>query len=167
MYPQELVNRLHAQGWNDEIGGGCYAKVYANHKKPDWVVKVGTNDGTRTYLEWVMLKRAKGEFMKGMPLVDWVVPIGERGYMVSMKRYKAAHSYLEHHGKPRYINELRAAFEHETGVRATDVHNGNIMWNGKKGEPRENNLVLTDPSTAPYTPLGETTSSYYFELEAQ
>lgn len=169
MYQTELFIGEHRR-WNKYMGSGAYGRVYTSENgagDPNWVVKYATNDGTRTYLEWVMLKRAKGEFMKGMPLIDWLVPVGENQYMVAMKRYACARDLLKYHGNPDYIVALAKAFERETGVHANDAHYGNIMGGNWRKPARLDDLVLTDPSSSPYTPLGETTSSYYFELEAQ
>ena len=165
MYQQELF--VGSRGRFDKfLANGCYGHVYTKDGS-DWVVKSAENDGTRTFLEWVMLKRAKGEYMKGMPLVDWVVPVGANRYMAAMKRYSRANELIKEHGKPAYITELARKFQEETGVYANDLHSGNIMGANWKKPARLDNLVLTDPSSESYVPLGQATSPYSFELEAQ
>lgn len=156
MYRYELFERLHQNGWSDYLGKGSFSSVWGNPNVPDWVIKFGENDGTRTYLEWVMLRTAAGKRMKGMPEVEWIVPIGACKYLVAMKRLHKRVTYERE--SPDYITELKIAFKQETGVDANDAMFGNIMQDAK-GE-----LVLTDPSSWPYRPLGVSQLAYDFEL---
>lgn len=168
MFQLELFNRM-TKGWNC-IGNGCYGRVY---EKPDgeWVWKKARSDGTRTYLEWVLVKQQKGEAMLGMPEVDFVVPVvgsALEEYIVAMRKYEKVrgrlsefgweltiygsepdHSLHERPGCPQYLKDLILAFEKETYIPANDIHTGNIMV-----VPGSNLLVLTDPSSASYSPLG-------------
>lgn len=104
----ELFNRLPQQGWRF-VAQGAFSRVYVNDSIPQWIIKRGANDGTRTYLEWCILKRQRGEWMKGMPEVDWVLGLEGDAYMASMRRYYPARDWVLSHGRPKYLTELADA----------------------------------------------------------
>lgn len=165
----ELFDKFVGQGY-ERIGGGCYGTVYAMHGNP-WIVKRGYNDGTRTYLEWVILKTKRGERMRGMPEIDFLVESDDEHYLVAMKRYQCLSNKLESvygfqcyptysiHRDPKcpaYITRLIDAFERDCpAVDVNDVHHGNVMLDPKSGD-----FILTDPSSATYRPVGSTCNKY-------
>lgn len=171
---------LERQGFH-RIGNGCYSTVYSKHGTSDkpfeWVLKHGVNDGTRTFLEWVLLKTARGERMRGMPDVEFVAdrPLVQElndgttarigMYLASMRRYDKVDwfelfgadnlRYPIHYdqrfieSEHRYIIDVVEAFEAETNVKAGDLHMANVMWDAKA-----QGIVVTDPSSYAYVPLG-------------
>lgn len=169
----ELFGKFAAQGY-ERIAGGCYGQVYA--KDNEWIVKRARNDGTRTFLEWVLLKTARGERMQGMPELDFVVAItqdsGHLGeYIVAMRRYISVEHRLQKDFRfesyavyscykdpkcPRYVSELIDAFVADCpAVSANDIHHGNIMLDERTGD-----LVVTDPSSSLYRPIGEDVAAF-------
>lgn len=167
-YQQELFERHISKGWKF-LANGAYSMVYQNEAMPDWILKYGTNDGTRSYLEWCMFKRAKGEFMKGMPEVDWLVGIGEGSYLCMMRRYYCARSLglgWGGYGKLPYLARLiRTVSDELPFVGCNDLHSGNFM--ALDPTPKESRIVLTDPDSSGYRPLGLQQLDADFELAIQ
>lgn len=180
MVQAELFRKCF-KGWA-YLAGGCYGKVF-EHPESDWIVKQATNDGTRTYLEWVMLKTQRGERMRGMPEIDFLVPIQEPEaahkndpgkYLVAMRRYEQlgqrlidefnfgqAHSIHTDPACPQYIVELKKAFEHDCpAVSASDMHYQNVMEDTRTGD-----FVLTDPSSSSYRPVGSANAARVFSQQ--
>lgn len=166
----ELFEKFTNKGY-ERIAGGCYGNVYGKPDSP-WIIKRATNDGTRTYLEWVMLKTKRGERMRGMPELDFIIPLSDSSsrwgeYLVAMKRYQSVSKQLQDHygfkqnptysvnrdpACPAYINRLLEAFERDCPiVSANDVHHGNIMLDKATGD-----FIVTDPSSSSYRPVGST-----------
>lgn len=153
----DLQSKFVKQGY-DCFSSGLMGKVYGKSDSK-WVVKIAHNDGTRTYLEWVLLKSKRGERMKGMPTIDFLVEVDELKYMVAMKRYERVEAadfgtdYLRvpiwlNECCPKYISELRDAFEEDNpGVRMNDMHSANVMLSGKE-------WIVTDPNSSEYLPVG-------------
>jgi hypothetical protein len=168
MYQEELFERFASKGWTF-LANGAYSRVYRNDAMPEWVLRRGENDGTRTYLEWCMFKRAKGEFMRGMPEVDWLVPLGEDHYLCMMRRYYCARQLSlgwGGYGKLPYIVRLLKAIHEELPFMSTnDLHSGNFM--AMDPEPKESRIVLTDPSSDRYRPLGLQQPTDELELATQ
>lgn len=153
----------------ERIAGGYYCSVYARDDDP-WVIKQGYNDGTRTYLEWCMLKTARGERMRGMPQIDFLVDDGDKGYIVAMKRYELIKDRLHEFGFPKgasgalhkqvgcptyltaLVNAVNTDLQRDCdwgGDWCNDVHWANVML-----DVESNDIILTDPSSALYLPLG-------------
>ena len=141
------------------VGTGCYATVYAS-RDGDYVIKRGRNDGTRTYLEWVVQRTLQGKRMLGMPWVESLTDDGRNGYIAIMRRYESLDAIAPqvsnsiwdwgvnyHPDVPRYIERLVAAFEREGDVSANDLHSGNVMADDN-GE-----WIVTDPSADDYVPI--------------
>jgi hypothetical protein len=154
-----MLQQAEYTGWPC-IGSGCYGSVYAA-PDGDWVIKRSRNDGTRTYLEWVVQRTLEGRRMRGMPWVEWVQPDGEDCYLVKMRRYEPLASVAPsdsrvtwtrsvhmHEDAPRYLASLIDAFKAECpGVGVWDVHCDNVMGDDN-GE-----WIVTDPSSEAYVPL--------------
>jgi hypothetical protein len=158
----------------ERFANGAYGSVYGNIDSP-WIVKQAQNDGTRSFLEWCMLKCRRGERMKGMPEIDFLIEEPDyysRGsYIVAMKRYQPILNRMgEFFGAeavlnlalpnaaihrwptcPTYIPDLIKAFETDMQrvVNCCDVHSSNIMYDADLEE-----LIVTDPSSGPYYSLG-------------
>jgi hypothetical protein len=168
MYQEELFERLASKGWVFHANG-AFSRVYTNDAMPEWVMKRGENDGTRTYLEWCMFKRRKGEFMKGMPEVDWLVSVGDGSYLCMMRRYYCARSLSLGWGgysQLDYMARLIKVIKEELPfMRVNDLHSGNFM--AMDHPPRKNRIVLTDPSSDAYRPLGLQQPTDELELVVQ
>lgn len=136
-----------------KIGAGGFARVYACPGK-DFIRKVSLNDGTRTYIEWVIKRTLEGRRMLGMP---WVETLEENAccdtYKVLMRRYvKHVFDKWEdrHHVMavaPLYVKKLLKAFKAETGVDFNDVHSDNVMLDD------DGTWVVVDPSSDDYVAL--------------
>jgi hypothetical protein len=147
-----------ARSW-PQVGSGLYGTVYGS-PDGDYVIKRARNDGTRTYLEWVMDRTLEGRRLRGMPWVEWLQDDGPDGYAVKMRRYRPLATVApkdsgvtrvfqvhRHEDAPRYLETLIQAFEADTGVGAWDVHYGNVMGDDN-GE-----WIVLDPSSDGYKPL--------------
>lgn len=170
MYQRELFDQHFSpmKGW-EHLAGGLYGQVYA-HPDSKWIVKLAHNDGTRTYLEWVMLKTARGERMHGMPEIDFLVPISDDRYVVAMKRYRCAKRYFDYSiYRPKtvaHIRELANAFERECPhMYASDVHYGNVLFDSEDDD--ESKLILTDPCSGGYFSLSACHAGAKLELEGR
>lgn len=160
MNTHELMECFNRQG-ADKIGGGVYGQVYTlpktNHQ---WIVKSAKDDGTRSYLEWVQYRTRIGKRMRGMPIIDFLYARDGR-YIVGMKRYKPLDDDQRiafgraKYEPSHYISRLIAEFEEETGVEANDCHGNNAMWDEKT-----KSIILTDPSSQQYVPLGTVPENY-------
>jgi len=144
------------KGW-PKIGKGAYGTVYG---RGDFVIKHAVNDGTRTYLEWVIQRTLEGRRMRGMPWVEWLQDDGDSHYIVKMRRYRSlstvtppdstalsSGSVHRDPDAPRYLELLIEEFTAETGVSANDMHHGNVMGDDN------HEWIVTDPSYSGYKPL--------------
>lgn len=158
----------------DRLGNGCFGAAYCDPDNPDWILKIGQNDGTRNYLEWCKFYQDRGERMPGMPEIDFLTDWNANQYMVGMKRYQCARDRIVNKGvakyathihldrnMPEYLRALVMMWEHESQLRANDVHSGNIMWSPDKKE-----FILTDPSSRGYEPIGYRNQWRPFQLTA-
>ena len=157
----EITIPIETAGWKF-LANGCHGKVF-HRQGCDWIIKHAANDGTRTYLEWVWLKTKRGEKMRGMPELDFVVGVNEASYVVGMRKYKKLRDHMqdvgitdltyplhEKEGFPAYMHELLKVFAGECpSARQNDLHSENFMVDGKT-------LILIDPSAAQYRPIGVT-----------
>ena len=141
------------------LGDGINAKVYAVGTT-GWVIKhAREKDGTLNYLQWCLLKQQRGEFMRGMPEIDFITLYGDgQGYSVGMKKYYKQTGRVEYNAwgdsskVPSYLLQLIRAFEDyaldfldvDEDFVANDCHSGNIMVDGRGG------FVLTDPASGLY-----------------
>jgi hypothetical protein len=158
---------MHAVQFNldslkgERLGGGCYSTVYRLSESSEWVLKVGRNDGTRTYLEWCKRRQDAGKSLRGMPKVDWVASIGEKEYAACIEAMAhdpardgtywdkygiQANQYSFHAspGLPEYVGKLIRAMKDECGVYGNDLHHANFLIN------RKGDVVLTDPDSDTY-----------------
>lgn len=157
MSPEEFMLANVNAAANDFLGEGAFG--YVSALGPKHVLKIGNNDGTRTYLEWVHWRQRHGKHMRGMPKVKFVLPIPgivgdyRGGYMVVMERFKHTlkeakigymASLVHRLELPPYMASLVHSFELETGVKAQDVSIYNMMTNGGS------TWYLTDPSSDRY-----------------
>lgn len=149
-YQHELYHKLILRKPDDwtYIGSGGFASVHG-HKNREWVLKRAQNDGTRTYLEWCLIKQARGERMQGMPEIDFVIPISEHQYVAAMRRYYPS---KDAGPIPDYIYELAQECELDNpAIVCRDLHRGNIMM---KYSDNQGEFILTDPSSSGYRPVG-------------
>lgn len=170
------------------LGSGCFGAAYA-HPNGEWVWKIGSNDGTRSYLEWCLHRERMGERMPGMPEIDFLMDYGNYQYLCAMKRYQSIEDRTGEYGWkmekrnncwngeiqevhpvydlpkvegcPQYLKALLMMWEHETGEKYNDLHHGNIMWDKERKE-----LIITDPSSSGYRKLG-TKQSFNWPSEFQ
>jgi len=142
------------------LGGGCYSQVYRLSKGK--VLKVcRDSDGTRNWLEFCALMQDQGQYREGMPKVDFVVPMGEKGYIAVMdeyapigyKAYDSAFKYGDDSVREQYADlcsEFCEYLEMVTGDGYdgcdawNDIHRCNVMVDSN------GDIVITDPSAMDY-----------------
>lgn len=149
-----------------KLGQGAYSVAFELPER--MVIKRGrASDGTRTFLEWCMWKRSKGEVMMGMPVVLCVEPVVknialgdyDEPYIAVLQRCDlTAREYIERILQrpmtgsdvtmdpdcPPYVKELARRFTEETGVFCDDMHGKNVMVCGT-------DWIVLDPSCGAYT----------------
>lgn len=168
MLQYELFERFMSKGWK-YLSNGAFSHIYKNDAMPEWVLKRGTNDGTRTYLEWCLFKRKKGQFMRGMPEVDWLAGLGDDNYLCMMRRYHSARDLSLGWGGyktlPYMVRLVETIREELPFLELNDMHSGNFM--AMDDPARKNRIVLTDPSSSAYRPLGMQHRANELELAIQ
>ena len=140
------------------LGDGLYSRVYEVPGRPDMVLKVGCNDGTRNWLELSRLYCDRGQRIRGMPEVYMVWDAGDGQYFALMRRYNYTASSkgflssefdallapIEDH-----LADTFNAYMAQIGVHKpylwNDVHQGNVMMDSERNE-----WVITDPCACDY-----------------
>jgi hypothetical protein len=149
-----FINDYKRAGW-EFLASGAYGKVYAD-PRGQLIVKRAANDGTRTYLEWVIAKTLAGEFMRGMPWIESLRSVGSGHYIVVMRRYeRKAYAWWDDQsitferyesGTPKYLRDLNDAFVEATGGHMGDLGPANVLWDAET-----QTAVITDPSGGSYS----------------
>lgn len=160
------------------MGGGCYSRVYDVPSRPDMVLKIGRNDGTRNWLELSRNYCDRGMRMRGMPEVYMVGDAGysdggEPLYFALMRRYDYT-AGSRNYGDATF-NALLAPIEDDLadtfraymadiGIHKpylwNDVHQGNVMMDAERNE-----WVITDPCACDYQrPSKEHLANFNLEL---
>lgn len=143
----------------EKLGRGCYSTVYAFKPDPDrWVLKVGSNDGTRVYLEWCKRRQSMGQGLRGMPRVAWVADTEDGGYAAVLERLPIDPGRECEHGWKKYIGAavynpadhvpylrvLVDAMRDECDVSGCDMHYQNFLVR------KDGTVVMTDPDSGCY-----------------
>lgn len=140
------------------LGDGLYSRVYDVPGRPDMVLKIGRNDGTRNWLELSRLYCDRGQRMRGMPEVYMVGDAGEDQYFALMRRYDYT-AGSRNYGDATFSallapieDDLEDAFmAYMAGIGVdkpylwNDVHQGNVMMDAERNE-----WVITDPCACDY-----------------
>lgn len=150
----------------ERLGHGCYSSVYALASDPEhWVIKLGNNDGTRTYLEWCKHRQDIGEGLRGMPRVAWIASCGKGRYAACMERLpidpgkgvQREGGWEEHIGiacycpaqHVDYLMTLVDVMREETFITGCDMHYQNFMVR------KDGTVVMTDPDSGSFHPQAD------------
>lgn len=135
------------------LGTGLYAEVY--DQGDGTVVKFSSAmDGTSDYIHWCWKRTQRGGCMDGMPEVshygEFVYQLGDteyQGWWCVMPKYESfgdgeVACGLGHVSSFEVSEDIAQVAEAALGVRMSDRHRGNVMWDGLR-----KCFVLTDPSS--------------------
>lgn len=137
------------------LGSGLFSSAYKLSN--GLVCKVGTNDGTRNWLEFCLLEREAGRLLPMMPEVYTLASIEDSKYMAVMPEYRsltygeefAGCECRDHPSFPeleeRYTTYmLQLSKELDSYDLFNDLHDGNVMVCPQRG------IIITDPSSIAY-----------------